>query len=153
MKVLIFLLISLIPSINISAQDYKIFSHTFSHIDSTIKRQYVIIDVRKVINVKKQLTHIKYQFRREGNLLGVTLTYKGRELKYVSTTFINSPEFADQVQRNIEMNKDVTTLLLRSTEMVVYNSNKKIYTYLFIDNDKGILVMCHSLTNPILKVL
>ena len=135
------------------AQDSRIFTKTFNHTDSIIRKTHVVESVWKIIDVKRKLTHVKYRLQKEENLIGITLTYQNKKLMYLTTMFVSSPTFAHQVQNNIDQDKDVTVLLLRETEMIVYNKERKLYTYILIDNDKGILLMCHSLSNPILKKL
>lgn len=152
MRYMILLLTIIFSSYFSFGQDPSVFTWSSHRVDSTTKLMHKIKYSERRVG-RRGLVYLKYVFEPEGNLLGVIYTYRGTKLTFITPFFLSTQNFVDQVQVKIEQDKSIKILYKTEYEMVIYNSAKKIYTVLYIDKEQGLLFMCHSLENPMEKVV
>jgi hypothetical protein len=153
MKFLILLIIIISSSWFSLAQNPSVFTWNPKKMDSVTKLMHKTKYSEKIVDVKVGVVHLKYSFEPEGNLIGVIYTYQGNRLMYLTPIYISTQNYIDEVQKKINDNKEIIILYRAEYEMVIFNRGKKIYTVLYIDKDSGLLFMCHSLINPMNKII
>lgn len=151
MKYLTLLITIIFSSYYSYAQDPSVFNWNPKKMDSVTRIFHKTKYTEKIVDTKVGVYHLKYIFEPEGHLFGVIYTYENSKLIYLTTVFNSSQSFVDTIQRRIEANKSINVLFKSEYEMVIYNSEKKIYTVLYIDEVQKLLFMCHSLKNPMDK--
>jgi hypothetical protein len=152
MKSLITLFTIVFSSYFSFSQDPSVFTWDQVKMDATTKRTHKVKYTEKKIG-KKGIIYLKYVFEPEGNLLGVVYTYQDDKLLYITPFYLSTPAFIYEVERKIYESKGTSVLYRTDTEMAIYNKEKKIYTVLYIDTDLRLLYMCHSLSNPMEKII
>lgn len=148
MKKLILLITLIISSYLSFAQDASVFMWTSNRMDSVVKKNNPVL-ARSVENGRRGVVNVKYLFNPVNNLVGLVCTYQNNKLVCMTTVFTSNQEFVNLVQKNINNDPAVKKLSVSETEIVIYNTYRKIYTILTIDTEKKLLYMTHMLRNPI----